>query len=192
MPNLIWMVILLSFIKLIYDLVECLPNNDHIHAHHYLYMFIRVSIRYLTIIVCFAPFLIAFAACFKGNNQHFDLENIFHWPFNIFILVQSNLIYFTAMANDETEDDEFAPNLYGAFVRTIVWFVGEVENNDMWRSKRKKDGNIVHLKIEDWMAKFILLVFIFFFTVVLMNFMNAVAIVDIQVNNDLVHYLFLC
>ena len=93
------------------------------------------------------------------------------------------------MANDETEDDEFAPNLYGAFVRTIVWFVGEVENNDMWISKRKKDGNIVHLKIEDWMAKFILLVFIFSFTVVLMNFMNAVAIVDIQVNNDLVNDL---
>ena len=53
------------------------------------------------------------------------------------------------MANDETKDeedneinDEFAPNLYGAFVRTIVCFVGEVENNDMWISKRnKKNGN---------------------------------------------------
>ena len=66
------------------------------------------------------------------------------------------------MANDETKDeegneikDEFAPNLYGAFVRTIVWFVGEVENNDMWISKRnKKDGSIVHLKISEHCSAF--------------------------------------
>ena len=85
------------------------------------------------------------------------------------------------MANDDKKEDEFAPNLFGAFVRTMVWFVGEVENEDMWISD--KDGNIIHTKIEDWMAKFILLVFIFLFVVVVMNLMNAVAIVDIQVNN---------
>ena len=98
------------------------------------------------------------------------------------------IYYLTAMANDEKEDkdgnkidDEFAPNVFGAFVRTMVWFVGEVENEDMWVSD--KDGNVIHTKIEDWMAKFILLVFIFLFVVVVMNLMNAVAIVDIQVNN---------
>ena len=98
------------------------------------------------------------------------------------------MYYLTAMANDEKEDkdgnkidDEFAPNLFGAFVRTMVWFVGEVENEDMWVSD--KDGNVIHTKIEDWMAKFILLVFIFLFVIVVMNLMNAVAIVDIQVNN---------
>ena len=80
-------------------------------------------------------------------------------------------------------DDEFAPNLFGAFVRTMVWFVGEVENENMWISKRDKNGDTIHLKLEDWMAKFILLVFIFLFVVVVMNLMNAVAIVDIQVNN---------
>ena len=95
------------------------------------------------------------------------------------------------MANDEKEkdengeemnEDEFASSLFGAFVRTMVWFVGEVENNNMWISKKNKDGSIIHLKLEDWIAKFILLVFIFLFVVVVMNLMNAVAIVDIQVN----------
>ena len=75
------------------------------------------------------------------------------------------------MANDEKGEDEkgneiddkFASNLFGAFLRTMVWFVGEVEDNDMWISKRDKDGNTIHLKLEDSMAKFILLVFIFLF-----------------------------
>ena len=97
------------------------------------------------------------------------------------------------MANDEKGkdkngneiDDEFASNLFGAFLRTMVWFVGEVEDNDMWTSKRNTTDNdmIIHIKTEDSMAKFILLVFIFLFVVVVMNLMNAVAIVDIQVSN---------
>jgi len=96
------------------------------------------------------------------------------------------------MANDDKGedktgneiDDEFASNLFGAFLRTMVWFVGEVEDNDMWTSKKNTtEDKIIHIKIEDSMAKFILLVFIFLFVVVVMNLMNAVAIVDIQVNN---------
>jgi len=153
-PNLIWIVILLSFTQLIYDIVDCLPNNDNFHAQHYLHMVTQVAKKYFALMMWFFPFLMAFAACFK------------------------------AMANDDKED-EFAPNLFGAFVRTMVWFVGEVENEDMWISD--KDGNGIHTKIEDWMAKFILLVFIFLFVVVVMNLMNAVAIVDIQeLRNDVI------
>ena len=65
-PNLMWIVILLSFTQLIYDIVDCLPNNDNFHAQHYLHMVTQVAKRYFAIIMWFFPFLMAFAACFKG------------------------------------------------------------------------------------------------------------------------------
>ena len=66
-PNLIWIVILLSFTQLIYDIVDCLPNNDNFHAQHYLHMVTQVAKRYFAIMMWFFPFLMAFAACFKGK-----------------------------------------------------------------------------------------------------------------------------
>ena len=42
-PNLIWIVILLSFTQLIYDIVDCLPNNGNFHAQHYLHMVAQVA-----------------------------------------------------------------------------------------------------------------------------------------------------
>ena len=81
-------------------------------------------------------------------------------------------------------DNPFARNLYGAFVKAIFWFIGEVENEE-WISK-KDDGDekiSTALKTEDVLAKFIVLVFIFLFVIVLMNLLNAIAIGDIQVCN---------
>ena len=74
MPNLIWIVILLNFTQLIYDIVDCLPNNDNFHAQHYLHMVNQVAKRYFRIIMWFFPFLMAFAACFKGTH----VRNILH------------------------------------------------------------------------------------------------------------------
>ena len=67
-------------------------------------------------------------------------------------------------------------------MKAIFWFIGEVENEE-WISK-KDDGDekiSTALKTEDVLGKFILLVFIFLFVIVLMNLLNAIAIGDIQV-----------
>ena len=69
MPNLIWIVILLSFTQLFHDIVDCLPNNDKFHVQQYLHMFLQVVKRYFVIMMGFCPFLMAFAACFKGKPK---------------------------------------------------------------------------------------------------------------------------
>ena len=68
MPDLIWIVILLSFTQLFYDVVDCLPNNDKFHVQQYLHMFIQVVKRYFVIMMGFCPLIMAFAACFKGKS----------------------------------------------------------------------------------------------------------------------------
>ena len=186
MPNLIWIVILLIFTQLFYDIVDCLPNNDTFHVQQYMHLFIHVVKRYFVIILGFCPFLMAFAACFKGKltlNRNKSFHLCSKW-------------YFLGIASNESP---YARNLYGAFVRTIVWFVGNVENEEWIRkedfeslincsktSKQNENGidreeiNTA-LKTEDVLAKFILLAFIFLFMIVLMNLLNAIAVEDVQV-----------
>ena len=69
MQNLIYLMMLVTFFQLVNDLVHCLPNNDFVHVEQYLHMFNRVSVRYLTILAGFLPFLGAFAACFQGMGN---------------------------------------------------------------------------------------------------------------------------
>ena len=85
------------------------------------------------------------------------------------------------------KEGPFAKNLFGSFVRTFVWSVGEVENFDFAPESQKKDNmssimdTSYHTKAEDGLSKFILLIFIFLFVIVMMNVLNAFAIGDIQV-----------
>ena len=74
--------------------------------------------------------------------------------------------------------DSFAKNLFGAFVRTFIWSVGEVENIPFAADV----GNSMNMKASDVLSKLILVVFIFLFVIVMMNVLNAFAIGDIQVN----------
>ena len=87
------------------------------------------------------------------------------------------------MTRDHKEGP-FAKNLFGSFVRTFVWSVGEVENFDFAPEAQKNDNMDItyHTKAEDGLSKFILLIFIFLFVIVMMNVLNAFAIGDIQVN----------
>ena len=124
-----------------------------------------------------------------------------------------------------SNENPFARNLYGAFVKAIFWFIGEVENEEWINNEvdgsrmncfkkakldkigtdaplktedvmllynmtinclysKMEDGDekiSTSLKTEDVLAKFIVLVFIFLFVIVLMNLLNAIAIGDIQV-----------
>ena len=88
------------------------------------------------------------------------------------------------------EEGPFAKNLFGSFVRTFVWSVGEVENFDFAPEAQRKDNRsslkdldiTYHTKAEEGLSKFILLIFIFLFVIVMMNVLNAFAIGDIQVN----------
>ena len=66
----------------------------------------------------------------------------------------------------------------------FFWFIGEVENEEWINNEKDGDEKIsTALKTEDVLAKFIVLVFIFLFVIVLMNLLNAIAIGDIQVCN---------
>ena len=65
-PNLIWMVILLSFSQLIDDIVDSIPNNDIVQVDIYRHIFYQVARTYLVIMLGFLPFLVAFAFCFQG------------------------------------------------------------------------------------------------------------------------------
>ena len=77
MPHLIWIVTLVSFTQLFYDIVGCLPNNDKFHIQQYLQMFTQVVKRYFIILMGFFPFLMAFVTCFKGNlDVNFNTRNI--------------------------------------------------------------------------------------------------------------------
>ena len=81
-----------------------------------------------------------------------------------------------------SNENPFARNLYGAFVKAIFWFIGEVEDKKWINNEEDGDEKInTALKTEDVLGKFILLVFIFLFVIVLMNLLNAIAIGDIQV-----------
>ena len=89
------------------------------------------------------------------------------------------------------EEGSYAKNLFGSFVRTFVWSVGEVENFDFAPETKIKKDNLssimdlditYHTKAEDGLSKIILLIFIFLFVIVMMNVLNAFAIGDIQVN----------
>ena len=68
--NLIYLIMLFTFFQLVNDLVHCLPNNDFVHIEQYVHMFNRVSVRYLTILAGFLPFLAAFAVCFQGMRKN--------------------------------------------------------------------------------------------------------------------------
>ena len=70
MQNLIYLIMLFTFFQLVNDLVHCLPNNDFVHIEQYVHMFNRVSVRYLTILAGFLPFLAAFAVCFQGMRKN--------------------------------------------------------------------------------------------------------------------------
>ena len=65
------------------------------------------------------------------------------------------------------KEGPYAKNLFGSFVRTFVWSVGEVENFDFAPEAQKKDNMDLdityHTKAEDGLSKFILLIFIFLF-----------------------------
>ena len=90
------------------------------------------------------------------------------------------------------KEDPYAKNLFGSFVRTFVWSVGEDggELFDFKPEAQKKDNmrSIMDLdisyttKAEGGLSKYILLIFIFLFLIVMMNVLNAFAIGDIQVN----------
>ena len=49
MPNLIYIMALISLTMTFTDLLHCIPNNDYVQVEQYLHMFYQVSIRYLTI-----------------------------------------------------------------------------------------------------------------------------------------------
>ena len=81
------------------------------------------------------------------------------------------------------KEGPYAKNLFGSFVSTFVWSVGEVENFDFAEAQKNDNMDITyHTKAEDGLSKFILLIFIFLFVIVMMNVLNAFAIGDIQVN----------
>ena len=71
MPNLIYIMALISLTMTYTDLLHCIPNNDHVKVEQYMHMFYQVSIRYLTILAGFLPLFVAFAACLLGNRIHF-------------------------------------------------------------------------------------------------------------------------
>ena len=69
-------------------------------------------------------------------------------------------------------------------MKAIFWFIGEVEDKEWINNEEDGDEKInAALKTEDVLGKFILLMFIFLFVIVLMNLLNAIAIGDIQVCN---------
>ena len=69
-PNLIYIMALISLILTYNHLLHCMPNNDYVQVEQYLHMFYQVSIRYLTILAGFLPLFVAFAACLLGNRKH--------------------------------------------------------------------------------------------------------------------------
>ena len=61
--KLICIVVLVTLFQLLNDIGHCLPYN----LEKYLDMFYEVARRYLKILTCFSPFLLAFVSVFQGN-----------------------------------------------------------------------------------------------------------------------------
>ena len=66
MENLMQIVILISWFRLFTDLIECLPISGYKQNLDMFYYLIKV---YLKILLCFAPFFIAFSVIFKGISS---------------------------------------------------------------------------------------------------------------------------
>ena len=66
MENLMQIVILISWFRLFTDLIECLPISGYKQNLDMFYYLIKV---YLKILLCFAPFFIAFSVIFKGVSS---------------------------------------------------------------------------------------------------------------------------
>ena len=62
--KLICIVVLVTLFQLLNDIGLCLPYN----LEKYLDMFYEVARRYLKILTCFSPFLLAFVSVFQGNS----------------------------------------------------------------------------------------------------------------------------
>ena len=79
----------------------------------------------------------------------------------------------------------FEKNLVSAFVRTSLWAVGEIdESNFSDLSRLEQHDDDYHKKFELILGKLIVLTFLFLFVIVLMNLLNAVALGDVQVNQN--------
>ena len=64
--NLMQIFILITWFRLFIDFLECLPSSS---VGQILGMFSHVSQSYLKILLCFAPFFLAFATSFKGKRN---------------------------------------------------------------------------------------------------------------------------
>ena len=90
-------------------------------------------------------------------------------------------------------DTEFSENFFGALVRTFVMFTGELEYTDFeWEEKTREEGGFKRSKAGIIFGKSILFAFAFFFVVVVMNLLNAIAIGDIEVMIDSHCYVGYC
>ena len=90
-----------------------------------------------------------------------------------------NMLAFTAMKGSKPP---FEKNLISAFVRASLWSVGEIdERNFSDLSRKEQQDDDLHQKFELILGKLIVLAFLFFFVIVLMNLFNAVALGDVQV-----------
>ena len=88
-------------------------------------------------------------------------------------------------------DTEFSENFFGALVRTFVMFTGELEYTDFeWKKKTREEGGLKRSLAGIFFGKSILFAFAFFFVVVVMNLLNAIAIGDIEVIDS--HFVKYC
>ena len=65
--NLIQIVILITWFRLFNDFLDCLPSTN---VDQVMGMFSHVCKSYLKILLCFAPFFVAFATFFKGKKNN--------------------------------------------------------------------------------------------------------------------------
>ena len=70
LSNFVHMVVLITWIQFCKDLMGCLPGSS---IGMTLNMFAHVALSYIKIIACSAPFLIAFAYTFHGEEEKLNL-----------------------------------------------------------------------------------------------------------------------
>ena len=93
-------------------------------------------------------------------------------------------ICFSAIASRQ---QPFAENFFGALIRTITMALGEMGYTSLQYGNMTDNSNYQNLapneKAEIQLAWTIFLVFVFLFTLVLINLLNAIAFYDVQVRS---------